>query len=129
MYSSVSQLEYRAVARQLLNKYSIVCHFALTGICLFLKIGGLLLIQSFLSRFSQEEKAKHHPCAFLPFGYGPRNCIGMRFALMQAKMALIELLTHYKIELSPETKVPLELVQGVTVKAKNGVFVSFNPRV
>ena len=79
-------------------------------------------------RFTPEEKAKRHPCAYMPFGYGPRNCIGMRFALLQVKMALIELLTRYKMEQCSETKVPLELVQGVTIKAKDGVFVTFKPR-
>ena len=58
-----------------------------------------------ICRFSAEEKVKHHPCALLPFGYGPRNCIGMRFALLQVKMALIELLTLYRMELTAETKV------------------------
>ena len=72
---------------------------------------------------------KHHPCAHLPFGYGPRNCIGMRLALLEVKMALIQLLTRYKLELSSETKVPLELAVGVIIKAKDGVHVIFKPRI
>ena len=56
-------------------------------------------------RFTAEEKAKRHPCAYLPFGLGPRNCIGMRFALMEAKMALIEIVRNFKILRLPETKV------------------------
>ena len=64
-----------------------------------------LLILLHIHRFTAEEKAKHHPCAYLPFGLGPRNCVGMRLALMEAKMALIEIVRNFKIELSPETKV------------------------
>ena len=56
-------------------------------------------------RFTPEEKAKRHPCAYLPFGLGPRNCVGMRFAIMTAKMAIIEIVKNFKIELSPDTKV------------------------
>ena len=62
--------------------------------------------------FTSEERVKHHPCAFLPLGYGSRNCSGMRSAVLELKMALIELLTHYKIEQFSESKVPMELVQG-----------------
>ena len=43
----------------------------------------------------------------MPFGYGPRNCIGMRFALLEAKMALIEVVSKFRIVLAPETKVRL----------------------
>ncbi|XP_022082457.1 uncharacterized protein LOC110974856 [Acanthaster planci] len=55
-------------------------------------------------RFSPENKATIKPCTFLPFGFGPRNCIGMRFALMEAKMALVRVMQQYRFDVSSETE-------------------------
>ncbi len=41
----------------------------------------------------------------MPFGFGPRNCVGMRFALLEAKIALIELLKRYTFVRAPDTEV------------------------
>ena len=72
-------------------------------------------------RFSASERAQRHPMAFLPFGDGPRwerlslftcigtslrsNCIGMRFALLEAKLAIAKALRVVEIQKSEETKV------------------------
>ena len=74
-------------------------------------------------RFCGPAKDAIHPFQFLPFGAGPRNCIGMRFALMEIKVALARILMKYKFVASPETQVPLKIHSGITLSAKDGVLV------
>lgn len=33
-----------------------------------------------------------NPVSFLPFGFGPRLCVGMRLALLEVKMAAVHVL-------------------------------------
>uniref|UniRef100_A0A8C9T2L3 unspecific monooxygenase n=1 Tax=Scleropages formosus TaxID=113540 RepID=A0A8C9T2L3_SCLFO len=60
-------------------------------------------------RFSKENRESIDPYTFLPFGTGPRNCIGMRFALMIMKLAVVKLLQNFDFETCKETQIPLEL--------------------
>ena len=74
-----------------------------------------MILAYHMHRFTPEEKAKRHPCAHTPFGYGPRNCIGMRLAVLEAKMALIEIISKFRIVLSPETKVSCHCIINFNV--------------
>ncbi|XP_076381684.1 cytochrome P450 9e2 [Megalopta genalis] len=55
-------------------------------------------------RFSEENKARIAPYTFLPFGIGPRMCIGNRFALMEIKIMMVYLLQKFVIEPNEKTK-------------------------
>ena len=57
----------------------------------------------------QEAKADRHIMAFLGFGQGPRNCIGLRFALIENKIALTKLLPLYEFVACDETPRTLTL--------------------
>ena len=53
--------------------------------------------------FSKESKSNRNPYAFAPFGHGPRNCIGMRFAMLEAKMGIVALMAKYEFYSSAKT--------------------------
>lgn len=79
-------------------------------------------------RFNQENLTARHPMAFLPFGEGPRNCIGIRFALIEIKLALAKMLMRYKFTLDrSKTDVPLEFSKTnfMLAPAKN-IFINIS---
>ncbi|KAK1416213.1 hypothetical protein QVD17_32002 [Tagetes erecta] len=61
----------------------------------------------------------NNPGAFLPFGYGPRMCVGSNFAINEAKITLSMILQRYRFTLSPNYV--HEPVQHVTLVPKSGV--------
>ncbi|KAK8760328.1 hypothetical protein V5799_028405 [Amblyomma americanum] len=68
-----------------------------------------------------------HPAAFLPFGMGPRLCIGKRFALLELKMAACRILREYR--LLPCEKTPIKLVvPSIIINPERGVLVKLERR-
>lgn len=65
------------------------------------------------SRFTAEAKASRHPFVYLPFGAGPRNCVGMRLAQLEMKMALVHLFRRFTVVACSETKVGTHNTQCV----------------
>ena len=47
--------------------------------------------------YPDRHKEKRHRLASGAFGYGPKNCVGQRFALFMIKLILIRLLRTYQI--------------------------------
>ncbi|XP_020604862.1 cytochrome P450 3A7-like isoform X2 [Orbicella faveolata] len=81
-------------------------------------------------RFTEAEKSKRHPYTFLPFGYGPHNCVGMRFALLEIKLTLVRLLKKYKLERTEKTAPPpLDFAVGAVLTCPPGkIMLKVSPR-
>merc|ERR550519_2419869 len=80
--------------------------------------------------FSKEAKAGRHPYTFLAFGQGPRGCIGMRFALLEAKIALAAVVRKFNLTKSEKTTEPLELDPASQVGyIKGGLWLKAEERV
>jgi len=70
-------------------------------------------------RFSAARSVGRHRYAYLPFGGGPRVCIGMAMALMEATIILATLAQRYRLELAPDAEVGL--TARITLRPKTPI--------
>ncbi|XP_070392688.1 cytochrome P450 3A14-like [Dermacentor albipictus] len=62
-------------------------------------------------RFSPANEALFTKAAFIPFGVGPRNCAGMKLALLKLRYTVAKMVQKYRMELGPSQKGTMELGQ------------------
>ncbi|XP_039276813.1 cytochrome P450 6j1 [Nilaparvata lugens] len=75
-------------------------------------------------RFAPELKHERSPYVFLPFGAGPRNCIGLRFALLSTKAAMAHLLKGYQLLPCEKTQVPYTFSKSsMLLKPVDGIWL------
>lgn len=80
-------------------------------------------------RFSETNRHNIQANTYMPFGAGPRNCIASRFALMQVKAFLFEMVSTFKFEVHNKSRIPMRLVQNMfTINAEGGYNVHLKPR-
>lgn len=77
-------------------------------------------------RFTPEEEAKHHKYAYMPFGGGPRVCIGNHFAMMEAHIILATIASRFKLALATQNEA--EPIRLITTFPKDGLMMRVEER-
>jgi len=70
-------------------------------------------------QFSPERSATRHRFAYIPFGAGPRICIGMAFAMAEAVLILATIAQRYRLRLKPGH--PVEPQGLITLRPRYGM--------
>lgn len=77
------------------------------------------------ARFTPEEINKRPSCLFMSFGDGPRNCVGIRFAMLQMQIGLVTLIRSFEFSTCNRTDIPLEFTTvNMVLTPKNALWFS-----
>ncbi|CAG2100139.1 unnamed protein product [Medioppia subpectinata] len=79
-------------------------------------------------RFMPQNRDQLVSGTYMPFGTGPRNCVGMRFALMEAKTAVAHLITKYRFKRTANTTVPLKYKKFEFLLTPGGIHIGIEKR-
>src|SRR6185369_13430473 len=77
-------------------------------------------------KFDPARFAAATPAAYIPFGTGPRFCIGNEFAMLEAQLIMAMVIQSFHLKVAPgHVMTPLP---GITLRARNGLPVTLQNR-
>ncbi|KAI4464046.1 cytochrome p450 [Holotrichia oblita] len=80
-------------------------------------------------RFNDENKGKIQPYTYIPFGLGPRNCIGSRFAILETKTIFFSMLGKFNFVATDKTQIPVKLsAKSFNMVGENGMWIGLESR-
>ncbi|XP_017469278.1 PREDICTED: probable cytochrome P450 6t1 [Rhagoletis zephyria] len=71
-------------------------------------------------RFSAENRKLHTPMSYLPFGAGPRSCIGTLLGMLEVKTGLVHILKNFRVETCSLTAPEMKFEAKAFVLAPDG---------
>lgn len=106
-------------------------NYQIDGTTIFLKKGEKILVSIYSihhdpeyypdpekfdpDRFLPEAVSNRNPYTYMPFGEGPRSCIGQQLALLQTKIALVYLLNNFNFSTCSRTLIPIKYLPNARV--------------
>ena len=78
-------------------------------------------------RFTSDRTKERHAFAYIPFGGGPRACIGSGFAMMEACLVLAHIARAYRLRVVPGH--PVEAQGWITLRPRYGLRMTLEKRV
>lgn len=80
-------------------------------------------------RFNDENRTKINSAHYVPFGIGPRACIGYRFAVMEIKLIIFYMLKQFQFNVSTETEIPMKIKSTpFGIHSLNGLMLTIKRR-
>lgn len=77
-------------------------------------------------RFTTENKSARHKFVYIPFGVGPRSCIGGSFAMLQMQLVLATIMQRFNIESIAHK--PIKLEPLITLRPYKGIWVKVHKK-
>nr|ANS06318.1 cytochrome P450 [Agasicles hygrophila]AZR39417.1 cytochrome P450 [Agasicles hygrophila] len=78
-------------------------------------------------RFLDKEEYSFNKICYLPFGEGPRNCLGKKFGLVQLKVGIANIINNFKITFNTKTRYPLKYdPHYIIMVAVGGIWLDFH---